>query len=377
MFKLKQRAFTLIELLVVIAIIGILATLAVVALQQVRSSARDSKRVADIKQVHTALELFFNDHNRYPTVEEWNNWQIKSFSTNETFMHLKPSAPTPADGSCLSASNTYVYSPIDNNSSYILSFCLGRQVVDLPAGQLCSTPGGILPCNTTEDIGGGEPLDPFSGTSGTFTDTRDNQNYSWVKIGDQIWMAENLKYLPVVHSNTEFETQGISLSPGYGVYDYNGSDVITAKAQANYSTYGVLYNWYAVNQITLCPADWHVPSDGEWTSLSNYLSANEEYWCGGVSTQIAKSLASTFDWQINLNYCRIGNDQASNNRTGFNVLPGGARSNDGLFIHLNMTAYFWTSSSISWRRSLSSADSVLARQINGKSVAFSVRCLKN
>lgn len=58
-FCKKNKGFTLIELLVVIAIIGILATLAVVALQQARSRARDSKRVADVKQLSTALELFF------------------------------------------------------------------------------------------------------------------------------------------------------------------------------------------------------------------------------------------------------------------------------------------------------------------------------
>ena len=60
--KQKKSAFTLIELLVVIAIIGILSTLAVVALQNARSKARDSKRVADVKQIQTALELYFNDN---------------------------------------------------------------------------------------------------------------------------------------------------------------------------------------------------------------------------------------------------------------------------------------------------------------------------
>jgi len=70
MFKLNKsqskKAFTLVELLVVIAIIGILATLSVIALNTARAKARDAKRVADVKQVTTALEMFFNDNGRYP-----------------------------------------------------------------------------------------------------------------------------------------------------------------------------------------------------------------------------------------------------------------------------------------------------------------------
>ncbi|OGF31319.1 hypothetical protein A3H09_03530, partial [Candidatus Falkowbacteria bacterium RIFCSPLOWO2_12_FULL_45_13] len=62
----KQKGFTLIELLVVIAIIGLLSTLAVVALNNARMKSRDAKRVSDIKQIQTALELYYNDANSYP-----------------------------------------------------------------------------------------------------------------------------------------------------------------------------------------------------------------------------------------------------------------------------------------------------------------------
>ncbi len=85
MVKVNKKAFTLIELLVVIAIIGILATLAVVALQQARSRARDSKRVADVKQLQTALELFFNENGRYPTDGEWSSGSIGS-NSGELYM---------------------------------------------------------------------------------------------------------------------------------------------------------------------------------------------------------------------------------------------------------------------------------------------------
>jgi len=63
----SKKAFTLIELLVVIAIIGILATVSIISLSNARAKSRDAKRVGDMKQIQTALELFFNDKNRYPT----------------------------------------------------------------------------------------------------------------------------------------------------------------------------------------------------------------------------------------------------------------------------------------------------------------------
>ena len=116
-------------------------------------------------------------------------------------------------------------------------------------------------------------------TSGTFIDSRDGNEYNWVQIGDQIWMAENLKYLPsVVGSGTGSET-----TPYYYVYGYNGTNVADAKATDNYATYGVLYNWTAAmdgeaSSTTnpsgiqgVCPAGWHLPSDAEWTELTDYL----------------------------------------------------------------------------------------------------------
>ena len=142
MLNNKKKAFTLIELLVVIAIIGILATLAVVALQQARSRARDSKRLADVKQLQTALELFFNENNRYPTEEEWNTGQIAGVS--DVYMQAIPVAPAVADGPCTGDQNSYLYEPQNNNRTYLLSFCLGKDSNNLDSGPKCLTPGGVL-----------------------------------------------------------------------------------------------------------------------------------------------------------------------------------------------------------------------------------------
>ena len=128
----KKKAFTLIELLVVIAIIGILATLAVVSLQSARARARDSKRVADVKQMQTALELYFNDNSSYPS---------DISSGIGTYMAIKPTAPTPADGTC--ATSAYKYNQTATGSSYTISFCLGAKTGEIEAGCNVASPGGI------------------------------------------------------------------------------------------------------------------------------------------------------------------------------------------------------------------------------------------
>ncbi len=143
--KNNKPAFTLIELLVVIAIIGILATISVLALSNARAKSRDAKRAGDMKQVQTALELFFNDNNRYPTIEEWNTGKIYSTTTDatSTYMQVIPTAPTPADGNC-GDKNNIGYSPTENGASYSISFCLGNTTGTLTPGPKCLTPGGIV-----------------------------------------------------------------------------------------------------------------------------------------------------------------------------------------------------------------------------------------
>ncbi|MEI7620456.1 MAG: prepilin-type N-terminal cleavage/methylation domain-containing protein [Candidatus Falkowbacteria bacterium] len=142
----NKKAFTLIELLVVIAIIGILATISVLALSNARAKSRDAKRAGDMKQVQTALELFFNDKNRYPTTEEWNTGKIYSTTTGvtSTYMQAIPAAPTPADGACTNAKNTIGYTPSSDGASYSISFCLGNTTGTLTPGPKCLTPGGIV-----------------------------------------------------------------------------------------------------------------------------------------------------------------------------------------------------------------------------------------
>ncbi len=140
--KNKNKAgFSLVELLVVIAIIGVLATLAVISLQQARKSARDAKRIADIKQIQTALELYFNDWQEYPAASSVTSTIA---SGSNIYMAVLPTAPSPADGSCTANQNSYDYAPTStDNGSYTLSFCLGGQVGGLDDGPKCAHPGGV------------------------------------------------------------------------------------------------------------------------------------------------------------------------------------------------------------------------------------------
>lgn len=122
--KKETKGFTLIELLVVIAIIGLLSTLAVVALNNARQKARDAKRVSDIKQVQTALELFFNDASSYPTSADQGT-AITWGAT--TYMAAVPSNPTPGG-------TNYAYNPLGvwpNSTSYTLTYTTEGQVGDI------------------------------------------------------------------------------------------------------------------------------------------------------------------------------------------------------------------------------------------------------
>lgn len=100
-------------------------------------------------------------------------------------------------------------------------------------------------------------------TSPTF----EGYTYDVVQIGDQCWYAENSKYLPQVHNNHSVN------SPRYYVQGYTGTNLNDALAHPNYSAYGVMYNFAAI-QLSVCPTDWNVPSESDWNELSTYLGSN-------------------------------------------------------------------------------------------------------
>lgn len=217
----------------------------------------------------------------------------------------------------------------------------------------------------------------------------DGKNYKTVKIGQQVWMAENLAWLPSVSpplqgSNTEYY---------YYVYGYEGTSVSVAKDTDNYKTYGVLYNWPAAMAGAasssanpsgvqgVCPAGWHIPSDAEWTQLENYLIANGYNYDGTISGyKFAKSMAATSNWNAHTGIGNIGNNLSLNNKSGFSALPGGRR-HDGGFLASEDIGYWWistmTSVGFAWHRSLQYNSGSIGSSGYRNDYGFSVRCVRD
>jgi len=399
LYKSKKSAFTLIELLVVIAIIGILATVSIISLSNARAKSRDAKRAGDIKQVQTALELFFNDNNRYPTATEWESGQIYSTSTTgtSTYMQVIPSAPTPNDGSCSANQNSISYNPSPDGSSYSISICLGNTTGTLTPGPKCLTPGGIIDrdCSCGDDI----------------VDPRDSQVYPTVKIGGQCWLAKNMNIGTMIGSkladDVTLQNQADDNSIEKYCYGYIDQDDAAeiATGTTNCGIYGGLYQWHEALQLPttcttptavdcavlptdpccnfatprqgICPIGWHVPTDTEFYILESYLT--------DVGQTCSASRSSVWD-------CNTAGDKlkeagaahwttaTSTNSSGFTALPAGTGSNAGAFINQLTNGIFW-SSSVSGvnaqHRLLNSGHSDVLRRPFPRVYSYSVRCLRD
>ncbi len=150
-----KKGFTLIELLVVVAIIAVLAAISVVALNNARARARDSKRLADIKQIQTALELYYLDQDGYPDEPADDKIEGKCLDENgfeatcsgTVYMAQVPDAPDPCDCSsgCPASGDTYTYAATGSSpyTSYTLKYCLGANSGGIAAGVRTATPAGI------------------------------------------------------------------------------------------------------------------------------------------------------------------------------------------------------------------------------------------
>jgi len=192
---------------------------------------------------------------------------------------------------------------------------------------------------------------------------RDGNVYTSVTIGYQIWMIENLKTtkyndgtaIPLVTDNTEWTNL---TTPGYCWYDND--------ANSNKGTYGALYNWYAVNTGKLCPIGWHVPTNAEWTALTDFLE--DESIAGGKLKE-----TGTTHW--------LTPNEGATNETGFTALPGGYHSFDGAWYDVGTYGYWWSTTEYqpgyAWGRLMFYFGDGIGKNYHNKGNGFSVRCLKD
>jgi uncharacterized protein (TIGR02145 family) len=220
---------------------------------------------------------------------------------------------------------------------------------------------------------------------GKWIDTRDGHSYSTVPIGDQIWMAENMAYLPFVNNVDDgSEDQGKDNDPFYYVNGYNGTDTSAAKRTASFNQYGVLYNYNAA--VKACPDGWHLLTDEEWMDLELYLGMTsvEVTRQGSRGTDEGNRIKATWGWQFNTWKDEYGN---GTNETGFTALPGGIRwvqnyDSPSEFVVSSGFGYWWSATKTTdeqgaWSRGLMFSSDYILRYIEFVHSAMSVRCVKN
>lgn len=190
----------------------------------------------------------------------------------------------------------------------------------------------------------------------------DGNIYKVVQIGDQVWMAENLKttkynngtVIPLITDNTLWE------NATSGAYCYYNND------DAAYKDYEALYNWHTVETDKLCPTGWHVPTNSDWGILSRYLGGKAI--AGGKLKE-----TGTSHW--------LAPNKGATNETGFTALPGGHRSSNGSFYNVGIQGMWWSSSEKGETSAITR--SVIYKRPGfswcyfNKKLGLSVRCIRN
>jgi uncharacterized protein (TIGR02145 family) len=200
----------------------------------------------------------------------------------------------------------------------------------------------------------------------------DGNAYETIKIGEQIWTKENLQVEKfrngdIIKQAKTKEEWKKAAEAGEPAWCYAEND------PSNEKKYGKLYNWYAVNDsLELAPEGWHIPSDQEWMEMENVLKGRN------VAGDKLKSIKG---W---------GEKSKGNNESGFNGLPGGARSFDKPvnygqkesieFFNVHNAGYWWTPTEVGERafiRILETENMSLRRFFISKDYGMSIRCMKN
>jgi len=198
---------------------------------------------------------------------------------------------------------------------------------------------------------------------GSVTDI-ENNTYKTIQIGNQIWIAENLK--------TRYYANGDAISDGTSVGDISGATdpkywFSYNDDLNNVSTYGRLYTWYTLNDNrNVCPSGWHVPTNTEWSELVDHLGG--EFVAGGKLKE-----NGTLHW--------LSPNEGATNESGFTAIPGGTRGYGGFYGNIGYGGNWWSSTEntiyegYSW--GLSFNNERIYYGGSDKKVGFSCRCVKN
>lgn len=223
--------------------------------------------------------------------------------------------------------------------------------------------------NSAGDAYGNEISFTTDHEKGTLTDI-DGNEYVTVKIGDQWWMAENLKTtkynsgIDIPNEQDDALWKGLT-TPAYSWYDNNPGSFK--------DLYGAIYNWYAASAADLCPTGWHVASDADFNELELFLgvpTADINKW-GWRGTTEGAEMKNTSGWDANGN---------GTNTSGFTAMPAGYRNYaEGAFGGRGVIAYIWTStqenSLLGWYRRLDGNNTGVYKASVEKVVGKSVRCV--
>lgn len=215
----------------------------------------------------------------------------------------------------------------------------------------------------------------------------DGNTYNIVKIGEQVWMAENLrttKYnddtsIPTGHSDDDWE---ILTTGAYAIYPHTSIEGLNSDAEV-LEAYGALYNWYAVNDARgLCPTGWHIPNNAECTTLSDFIGGsnigNKLKSCRQVSSPLGGDCATNDHprWDANETYY-------GTNDFGFAALPGGSRDLWGGYSssQIGVSGAWWSLTAFddtyAYRFGLSYNSGDLTNSWTQKTHGFSIRCIKD
>lgn len=214
--------------------------------------------------------------------------------------------------------------------------------------------------------------------AGSVTDA-DGNAYQTVRLGNQEWTVEHFrctKYnngaaIPLIPEQSQWNAR---TSPAM-CYPGNMTNPDSIRK------WGALYNWHAVNTKKLAPAGWRVPSDADWMALQNHLiGAGFNHDGTTTGNKIGKAMAAQTDWAGSTAAGAVGNDQAKNNRSGFNGMPIGFRDRGGTFTSRGTRCIMSSTDNkeglYGWFADIDNASAGLRYSDDWMSMGFAIRLVK-